>query len=479
MPQEAENPASKIHQFLSECGFEIGGEDQMVWLRTKIPSGQEENGENSINYEDAWKKLIADIQIRVGTLLKTDTVSFLFGAGASKACGGVLIGNVPLEIEKNLLESGIVDGGVKRVSKWLKYFYLAVQETNNNDINIPSTREEILQRRERILEENAEPLNANYEMVLSILYRWSSVVQIQSNLLSIGTNPPVKLEKKHLDVCLRKATQALTCCCQLPMNGRETRLETYNKFFRKILTRPLNLKRVNIFTLNYDTLVEQAADAEGVVLIDGFIGTLRRVFRPECYDQDLYFPAETTEGRVQRHDRVSHLYKLHGSINWVSQDHEWDNPYGLVSKSQVLTGDEVAVIYPTPTKFGETLGMPYAELFRRFAVSVVRPQSTLFVIGYGFGDDHVNSIIRQALAVPSFTLIIVDPQPQNNFVQKLKERKDQRTWLFSGEMLGTFSEFVDNALPDLRDEDIRKQVSATFRYLKQEQPKLEAEPDEQ
>ena len=54
---------------------------------------------------------------------------------------------------------------------------------------------------------------------------------------------------------------------------------------------------MNIFTLNYDTLIEQAADAEGVVLLDGFVGTQRRIFRPESYQQDLYFPAETTEGR--------------------------------------------------------------------------------------------------------------------------------------------------------------------------------------
>ena len=37
---------------------------------------------------------------------------------------------------------------------------------------------------------------------------------------------------------------------------------------KKILTRPLNLRRANLFTLNYDTLIEKAADAEGAVLLN-------------------------------------------------------------------------------------------------------------------------------------------------------------------------------------------------------------------
>jgi hypothetical protein len=59
-----------------------------------------------------------------------------------------------------------------------------------------------------------------------------------------------------------------------------------------------------------------------LVLIDGFVGSVRRIFRPESYDQDLYFPAETTEGRVHRLDRVAHLYKLHGSVTWKGEKPE-------------------------------------------------------------------------------------------------------------------------------------------------------------
>ena len=110
-----------------------------------------------------------------------------------------------------------------------------------------------------------------------------------------------------------------------------------------------------------------------------------------------------------------HLYKLHGSVSWRSNTPSWRYPYGLQATESTVDGAESAVIYPTPAKYGATLGMPYAELFRLFANTIVRPQSTLIVVGYGFGDEHVNAIIRQALGVPSFSLVIVDPEPVNDF----------------------------------------------------------------
>src|SRR5258705_13023013 len=97
----------------------------------------------------------------------------------------------------------------------------------------------------------------------------------------------IDLRSEDIDECLRRATQALAVQCRLPRQGvGASAFDRYKHLLRKVLTRPLNLKRVNLFTLNYDTLVEQAADAEGVVLVDGFVGTVRRVFRPESYDHD-------------------------------------------------------------------------------------------------------------------------------------------------------------------------------------------------
>ena len=87
--------ATHIFALLSAAGFEIGGEDQLAALQAKYPS-ESEDREGAKRLVSDWDNLLADLQIRSGTLLKTDSVSFLLGAGASKDCGGPLIGTIPL-----------------------------------------------------------------------------------------------------------------------------------------------------------------------------------------------------------------------------------------------------------------------------------------------------------------------------------------------------------------------------------------------
>jgi hypothetical protein len=330
---------------------------------------------------------------------------------------------------------------------------------------------------EKSEQERGAQLQVNFEQVLATLHRWRAALPQTGGRLRVDGSPALDARTEDLDAALLHATRALARACDLPVAGKEAGQSTYKRLVRKLLTRPLNLKRVNVFTLNYDTLVEQAADAEGVVLLDGFVGTQRRVFRPESYEQDLYFPAETTEGRVHRFDRVLHLYKLHGSITWKAGEPTIDDPCGVHSTPFDPKALQPLLVYPTPAKYGETLGLPYSELFRHFAAALARPQSVLFVLGYGFGDEHVNAIIRQALVVPSFTLVIVDPAPKSQFVQKLRMQRDRRVWIAEGPSVGTMANFVDHVLPDLRDEEIRKKVMATHNALGKDSAQQVGQPD--
>ena len=453
---------------------EIG--DEVIPLVPETGSQLSESGGNAHRDQRPIQNAgLENIQTRVGTLLQTETVSLLLGAGASLDCGGLLIGSVPPPLERHLVNEGISGSNPARVRKWLKLFYLAVRNTGTEKTAV--TRKEILARRQELDDGQAKGFGVNYEQVLSTLHRWRSALLETDGRLRIDGTPRVDATATDLDTCLGYAGHVLASACVLPTADKLCRLETHKTLIRKLLTRPLNLKRVNIFTLNYDTLVEQATDATGVVLLDGFVGKQRQVFRPESYEQDLYFPGDTTEGRVHRSDRVLHLYKLHGSITWRSQTPSVDNPYGVQHVPFAPNEGHPLLIYPTPAKYGETLGHPYSELFRRFANALVRPQSVLFVIGYGFGDEHVNAIIRQALAVPSFTLVIVDPNPQSEFVQTLRKQKDRRIWIIQGSKMGTLAGFTKEVLPDLRDEEIRKKVIATQDALARIRPQAEGSHD--
>src|SRR5713226_6618303 len=129
--------ALKHFELLSNARFEIGGEEQLRELHTKH-SGEPEDKEAQQRLETDWARLVADMHIRTGTLLKTDTLSFLLGAGASRECGGPLIGTVPLELERNLLATGIAGQSKPRVSAWLKCFYLAAGRAGGDVVATPS-----------------------------------------------------------------------------------------------------------------------------------------------------------------------------------------------------------------------------------------------------------------------------------------------------------------------------------------------------
>src|SRR5690606_31722256 len=104
---------------------------------------------------------------------------------------------------------------------------------------------------------------------------------------------------------------------ELPNNDEHTNEEmdkngryTYHKsFIKSLLQRPLNLRRANIFTTNYDLAFENAFEELGVHYTNGFTGFHKRTFRPEVFDYDIYYPGNTTEGKVRRIERMIKYFK--------------------------------------------------------------------------------------------------------------------------------------------------------------------------
>lgn len=97
-----------------------------------------------------------------------------------------------------------------------------------------------------------------------------------------------------------------------------------------------------------------------------------------------------------RTDPVTQPYfKLHGSSNWLD---------GNGGRLLIMGGDKAASIGKHP------LLTWYHEQFNAFAS---RPDARLMVIGYSFGDQHINEIIEAATRDAGLRLFIVDPAGVN------------------------------------------------------------------
>jgi len=248
-------------------------------------------------------------------------------------------------------------------------------------------------------------------------------------------------------------------------------------FLSKLVARDSNLGRTHLFTLNYDTLFEQALELLGIQYFDGFTGRAQARFDPSVYGLDIYYPGEVAEGRVRRFDKFLHFYKLHGSIHWFEQNSEMRarhpnlEPFrayrDLNAADKANTLAKLAIdtpsvgILPTANKFAQTLTMPYAHLFRSFQVRLGIPQTFLLVLGYGFGDDHVSRIIENALMNPSLIMLVVEPNPDSPVIERIRRYKDlgKRVFVLCPTVAAfgaqpfkyaTFDDFARSVMPDIQ-----------------------------
>ncbi|MYC66872.1 MAG: hypothetical protein F4X12_11115 [Acidobacteriia bacterium] len=165
---------------------------------------------------------------------------------------------------------------------------------------------------------------------------------------------------------------------------------------------------VKVFNLNYDPLVERAAETARVRLSDGFLGVERAYFAPEVFEERIGQIRGTYKGR-QFDETVKpiHLLKLHGSLGWYECPQQGVRrcPYGLSPPSN----SKRLMIPPQRRKANETMLQPYAALWSAFRGCLgqdANPINRLACFGYGFADEHVNAVIEAALARTDFTLLI-------------------------------------------------------------------------
>lgn len=167
-------------------------------------------------------------------------------------------------------------------------------------------------------------------------------------------------------------------------------------------------QHVPVYCLNYDPLVERAADRARVRLTDGFQGIEHAYFDGGLFREAPYLTHGTHKGRqFGAAPRPIQVLKLHGSLGWYE---EADKTARRCAHSlSPPTGSRLLMVPPQRRKAAETTHPPYSALWSRFRGSLAHdelPLHRLVCIGYGFGDHHVNEIIEPALSRDDFTILI-------------------------------------------------------------------------
>ncbi|WP_314322574.1 SIR2 family protein [Selenomonas noxia] len=221
-------------------------------------------------------------------------------------------------------------------------------------------------------------------------------------------------------------------------------------------------KRINIFSTNYDLLLERAFDDflvkhPLVYFNDG----ARGVFRRYISNQNFYLNVTHSgyNDNYRREVPTINLFKMHGSVSWKVEENsilvindnqdiafirktvdELDislekvekvvaqsmNP--VIDDFVAILNEEVSIlnldknklkeffslyeripiINPDKNKFSSTvLEQHYYQMIRSFSYELERKQSGLIVFGFSFADEHITDIFRRSLLNPELLVIII------------------------------------------------------------------------
>lgn len=373
-----------------------------------------------------WRQSAAKTREFLGDAMNARNLSFLLGSGCSShRVGGKEVGiptMAPLAGE-----------------------FLQLQDVDSH-ATLPTNKEADAIKAAFGIDITDKKYSKNLERLMEVLFTGQYLVKQSSSEVLLACSATI-------DTMIDKIAAFIRGKCITAMSVDESSPVTslYQAFYRRLIFRDRNLPQPWVFTTNYDLFNEVALDRLGTPYCNGFSGTVERRFNPAVYRYSLAEQLDISNRKWTSVDGYIYLCKLHGSINWIE---EGKGLFPIREATINSASSSRLMIYPTPTKQNASFGAPYSDLFREFQSRVVREQSVLVVLGYSFGDEHINNLIFQALTVPTFRLVAFVDTEIDGVVQKLRQLQDPRIWLIggrgpdSGRKAHYFDTFVEYFMPE-------------------------------
>jgi hypothetical protein len=212
----------------------------------------------------------------------------------------------------------------------------------------------------------------NIEDILSRLRMMLAAMGEQDKLLGLDRTGVSKFEEAVRRTIAKIANPAIEMIPE----------ETPHRSMARWLAKTSRLQPVEIFTLNYDVLIEMAFEAERIPLFDGFVGSYRPFFLPDSLRRPEAAPGLNWV----------RLWKMHGSVTWRRENRG--------GRERIVRGEPDAsgeMILPSFHKYDESRQQPYAAFIDRLGRFLDQDDALLVTSGFSFGDEHINNVIFSAI----------------------------------------------------------------------------------
>ena len=163
-------------------------------------------------------------------------------------------------------------------------------------------------------------------------------------------------------------------------------MERAREIYSKIL--PISKEYVlEIFTTNYDPVLENVCNELGYDYSDGFYADGRiGAFK---WDE-----RRLSSGRIN-------IYKIHGSVTWYKKDN-----YVLKFPADISSAPGVSTVMVYPTELKEILNPPFSQINRIFE-KILFESNICVVVGHSFQDNYIRNLFRDRLNERRFKMYFI------------------------------------------------------------------------
>lgn len=233
-----------------------------------------------------------------------------------------------------------------------------------------------------------------------------NIEDILNQLRQIRSITGEKGDKNYLGISGKAATELDNEICKiiysiLSIREAKADLSDTKKFFAWLNMQNRDYSK-EIFTSNYDLIIEKSLEEIRTPYFDGFVGS----YEP-------FFWQESIEKFVQKSDLTQNwirLWKIHGSLNWFWKKNSETGSHNIIRASMisdVKNIDNEIVIYPSKEKYDSSKKQPFVAYFDRFKNVLLNSELLFIFTGYSFADQHINEIVFNSLRQNNRLFVLV------------------------------------------------------------------------